>query len=86
MNKPNDNRIKRILRNEQDKYVTAMIVSDTNMKLSEAIKIWYNSKTRKFIQDNQQYRSIRAATPARCYFELKLELAHDPNWMTEEFE
>ena len=40
--------------------------------------LWFNSKTLLELRK----RKLDWASPARCYYELKMELDKDPRWMT----
>lgn len=63
----------------QDKYVVRILVNKYNMSISEAVRTWYLSKTRKRIQTSNVF-DIRIAYPTKCLCELEKELDNDPFW------
>ena len=68
----------------QTKFVIQYLVKDKKMNIGDAHKLWANSKTKKFIQDNKSDYSCVA--PTRCYDELMMELSQDPHWLKGQFE
>lgn len=68
----------------QDKYVTQFIQDQMGVSPSEAIKIWFSSKTKERIQ-NSEFQEVRMAYPTMCYGELEKELSGDPMWFHSPF-
>lgn len=66
----------------QSEFVIKSLVKDKNIGIKDATNLWYLSKTKKFLEDNNLY----FASPARCYYELLLEMTNSPRWMRGSFE
>lgn len=67
----------------QSKFVIEYLMKDKGYSISEASKLWYNSKTKFRLQDTEIDYSYVA--PTRCYDELLMELNNDPHWMKGQF-
>lgn len=52
------------------------------MTREQAIEAWYNSKTKKILEDNRLFW----VSGMRCYIELTYELNNDPLWMSDTFD
>ena len=63
----------------QSKFVINFLVKDKKLKVGDATRIWYNSKTKQLLQDTEIDYSYVA--PTRCYDELLMEINNDPHWM-----
>lgn len=68
----------------QSELLIGHLVRAKKMSLSAATKLWYNSATKREIQDSDTDYSHVA--PTRCYSELLMELSKDPDWMKESFD
>ena len=69
---------------KQDRYVTEIIQQQMGLSASEAIKLWFSSKTKERIQ-NSDIPDIRLAYPTMCYGELEKELSDNPMWFHSPF-
>lgn len=58
--------------------VVKLLMEDDHLSQDEAMELWFNSKTLLELRK----RKLDWASPARCYYELKMELDNDPAWMT----
>lgn len=72
------------LKELQTKLVISYLMKDKKLQLGEATEIWYNSQTKKKLQDSVEDYSYVA--PTRCYDELLMELNGDAHWMKGDFE
>ena len=61
-----------------DKRVVANLVIFNHMKISDAIDIWFRSKTRALIYTE----NLIALTPTGAYYEFLLEYTNSEQWMT----
>ena len=61
----------------QNKMVVYRLVNDYGYTLENAAKLWYTSKTRHVIQEEEK---ADWASPARCLQELLMEINNDPMW------
>lgn len=68
----------------QSELVIKYLMEDKKIQLGTAAKTWYNSRTKKILQDSSKDYSYVA--PTRCYDELLMELNNDPHWMKGSFE
>lgn len=48
----------------------------------EASSLWFNSKTKKILEDRKMFW----VSGMRCFVELEYELEGNPKWMNEPFE
>lgn len=67
----------------QSKMVIELIAKNKTMDYEQATRLWYNSETKKYIQDGIE--KFYWVSPARCYFEIELELEGSDRWMLEPF-
>lgn len=63
--------------------IVQIIMEEKHMSLADAVKLWYNSKTKKETLDTEEFYFV---STARCYEELERELNNDPLWMINPFE
>lgn len=61
--------------------VIKLLMRNMWMSRHEAMTLWYTSKTKKYLETNK----IFGVSGARCYWELTLELTHNPNWLQQDF-
>ena len=71
-------------RETQDRFVTQFIQQQFNVPTSEAIRIWFSSKTKERIQ-NSEIQDIRMAYPTMCFGELEKELSENSMWFHSPF-
>lgn len=67
----------------QTKETIKFIIQDKKCSFGDAAKLWYNSKTKKEMQDSVE--DLTWVSPARCYDELLMELSGDEHWMRGSF-
>lgn len=72
------------LKELQTELVISYLMEDKHVEIGKAAEIWYNSQTKKRLQDSSEDYSYVA--PTRCYDELLMELNRDPHWMKGSFE
>ena len=58
--------------------VIRLLMENDHLSQDEVMDLWFNSKTLLELRK----RKLDWASPARCYYELKMELDKDPRWMT----
>lgn len=63
--------------------VINLIVKLMGLSYENAVKIWYNSKTKLVTLDSDDLYYI---SPACCVDQLQYELSNDERWMTQTFE
>lgn len=61
----------------QNRIVIYRLVTRYGYSLEKATELWYASKTRYVIQEEEQAGWV---SPARCLQELLMEVNHDPMW------
>lgn len=61
----------------QNRTVVYNLVTNYGYSLEQATELWYTSKTRHVIQEEEK---ADWASPARCLQELLMEVNHDPLW------
>lgn len=71
-----------MLRNKQNAFVIKHLMKDRGMPTEEAIRVWMNSKTRAYLEENNLFW----VAETRCYWELVLELNNDRRWLKEPFD
>lgn len=64
----------------QNKVVVQRLVENHGYSMTNAIRLWYKSKTRHVIQEEIHGDWV---SPARCLAELIMEINHDPMWNTD---
>lgn len=67
---------------EQLSVVVNQLQSLNGMSRDLAMYTWMNSKTRKFLLDN----NLNYVSGMRCYWELCLELKNDNRWLRTPFD
>ena len=67
-----------------DRYVIELIQKHMGLSDSEAIKLWFSSRTKERIQNSDQ-PDIRLAYPTMCYGELEKEISGSPMWFHSPF-
>ena len=72
------------LKGLQTRLVISYLMKDKKIEFDKAAEIWFNSQTKKRLQDSEQDYSCVA--PTRCYDELQMELNNDHHWMKGSFE
>lgn len=66
----------------QSEVVIKQLMLDKKLSRTQAMDIWFKSKTKKVLEDNKLFY----VSGMRCYWELTLELSGNENWMKESFE
>lgn len=66
----------------QSEIVVKQLMINQKVNRMQAIDIWYNSKTKRALEE----RSIYFVSGMRCYIELMYELNNNSKWMTDSFE
>lgn len=61
----------------QNRTVMYNLVINHGYSLEQAAELWYNSKTRHVIQEEEQADWV---SPARCVEELLMEVTNNPMW------
>lgn len=61
----------------QNKMVIYHLVNNYGYSIEKATELWFNSKTRHVIQEEEKGDWV---SPARCLQELLMEVNHDPMW------
>ena len=67
--------------NSQSATVIEQLILNGKSK-EEASSLWFNSKTKKILEDNKMFW----VSGMRCFVELEYELEGNPKWMNEPFE
>ena len=66
----------------QSEIVIKQLMIDKKMTRNQALTCWYNSKTKKILEEKNMYY----VSGIRCYVELIYEMANNSKWMQEPFE
>lgn len=69
------------LLNFQSMCVIRYLMENYSLRRADATSIWYSSRTRRYIEDN----NLGWVAPARVFDELLMEKRKDLNWMARPF-
>lgn len=69
------------LLNFQSMHVIKFLMENFNLRRADATSIWYSSRTKKYIEDN----NLCWVAPTRVFDELLMERKNDSRWMARPF-